>query len=268
MSTTIRNTYTSNLHIGPIITTRGLVSCWDAASVYSYPRTGTKWYDLITRNANDGSLYNMSDANFNTDGMGSFAFDGTDDYITVPDDPSIDVGTGSFTVTAWIKVNKDIDTFDYMYVVGKRGLGASAGAGWMIQIKPEPVIVYPITPTKWRFSGTGIEDSSGTAVSFPTSVAQFDIDVWTHIALTYDRGQTSSIYANGSEVMGMGIPTLNSLSNSIPLEIGATNYWNAQHLLYLRPFVGSISSVHYYNTALSSQEIKRNYDTVKGRFGL
>ena len=40
---------------------RGLMASWNAASVHSYPHTGSVWYDLV-KNQNNGSLVNMSAA--------------------------------------------------------------------------------------------------------------------------------------------------------------------------------------------------------------
>ena len=56
MSVNIKNAHVKNLHIGPRIITNGLVSWWNAASVRSYPRTGSIWYDLIKKNKNDGNI--------------------------------------------------------------------------------------------------------------------------------------------------------------------------------------------------------------------
>ena len=44
MSVDIRNAQVNKLNVGPTIITEGLMASWNAASVHSYPRTGSVWY--------------------------------------------------------------------------------------------------------------------------------------------------------------------------------------------------------------------------------
>ena len=48
----------------------------------------------------------MSAANFTDDGGGALTFDGTDEYVAIPHDSSIDFGSGSFTVFLWVKFDQ------------------------------------------------------------------------------------------------------------------------------------------------------------------
>ena len=43
----------------------------------------------------------MSADNFINDGGGALTFDGSDEYVSIPDDSSLNFGTGSFTVFLW-----------------------------------------------------------------------------------------------------------------------------------------------------------------------
>ena len=69
MTVKIKNAQVNNLHIGPRIISDGLISYWNATSPYSYPRTGSVWYDLVRNN--DGSMVNMNSTNFSEDGGGA-----------------------------------------------------------------------------------------------------------------------------------------------------------------------------------------------------
>jgi hypothetical protein len=260
MTVTVKNAQSKNLQIGPTIVTRGLVSCWDAASVYSYPRTGDTWYDLVKQNTNNGSLYNMSSANFSEDGVGSLILDGTDDYIAIPNDTSLNADTGdSFSVTAWIKPSADV--FTSTYIVGKRGLGSTVLPGWCVQINRVSMATH-----QWQFVDVAIMDSAGKSRTFPRSTDTYSLNEWHHIALTYENNQTVSLYGNGELAMSQGVAGMGSLSNSLPLEIGATYYWNGSYLVLMRPLAGSISSVHYYNIGLGIEEVRQNYNAAKSRF--
>ena len=64
---------------GPDIIEDGLVLCLDAANINSYPKSGTTWSDLA--GANDGTMENMTSANYGSDNGGVLSFDGTNEYI-------------------------------------------------------------------------------------------------------------------------------------------------------------------------------------------
>jgi hypothetical protein len=100
--------------VGPHIPTNGLVLALDATSERSYPGSGTTWYDLsgLENNAtlNNGTSWNSS---------GYMSTDGIDDYISVPNDSSLQVTTG-FTQLIWVKLN-NITATAYAQLFGKPG---------------------------------------------------------------------------------------------------------------------------------------------------
>ena len=69
----------------------GLVGWWPAEG-----SAGDSW------GTNGGVLLNGAGFAAGRRGQ-AFAFDGVDDYATVPDNPSLDPGAGSFTVEAWLR---------------------------------------------------------------------------------------------------------------------------------------------------------------------
>ena len=83
MTVTIKNAQIKNAQIGPTVATRGLVSCWNVVSTHSYPRTGSKLYDLI-KNKNNGDMINMNSGNFSDEAGGSLVLDGTNEYVNIP----------------------------------------------------------------------------------------------------------------------------------------------------------------------------------------
>ena len=86
------------MYNGPHIATDGLVLYLDAANIKSYPGSGTTWSDLSGNN-NSGTLTNGP--TFSTGSLGSIVFDGTDDYLNIPDSTAMQVGD-VFTINAWI----------------------------------------------------------------------------------------------------------------------------------------------------------------------
>jgi len=71
--------------INPCVTD-GLLKCFDATSISSYPQSGSAWKNLAT-DGSDGSIVNG--LTFGSDGRfpGYLNFDGVDDYITVSSTP-------------------------------------------------------------------------------------------------------------------------------------------------------------------------------------
>ena len=154
MSVDIRNAQVKNLNVGPTIVTEGLIAWWNAASVHSYPRTGSVWYDLV-QNRNNGSLINMSADNFTDDGDGALTFDGTDEYVSIPHDPSIDFGSGSFTVSLWVKFSNAMSGDGYL--IGKRGITTTGNyAGWSL-------LVTELWGFQWQLNGITLDNGSSTS---------------------------------------------------------------------------------------------------------
>lgn len=85
-------------------------------------------------------------------------------------------------------------------------------------------------------------------------------DAWTHLAFTWD-GSECRFFVNGTEYTSHGVP----LKVFLPIwnntfEIGTLGRGR-------RTFGGKISEVKLYSKALSSEEIKKIYDTGKSQFG-
>ena len=221
MTVIINNAQVRNLNIGPTIPTEGLISYWNAASPYSYPRTGSVWYDLVRNN--DGSMVNMTSGNFSEDIQGHFVLDGTDDYISVPTNESLDPASGAFTITAW--VNPDVSAMSagvpYL-LINKRGAGPQGFyAGWEINVAKD------VASNKWGFVETGLDD--GTGVATRGNGSTIHDPSWTHVAATYTADRTSFYvnefitYVNSNADLSLTVPTgINSLSNTIPLDPGNT----------------------------------------------
>ena len=269
MTVAIKNAQVKNVHIGPTTSTNGLMSYWNAASTTSYPRTGTIWYDIIGNN--DGSMINMTSGNFSEDVQGSFVFDGTDEYVNIPTDESLNAGSGAFSMTAWIKPDTSSMTARLPYIViNKRGLGLGGSyAGWRLNV------TRSVSSTNWGFYLAGVDDGTGNgyAANGDTNYAN---STWHHIAVSYNADRSSfysnkfSTYINSVSNLTFDVASgIGSISNDIPLEIGATAYRTGGPIGAVNDaFPGSISTVKFYNRDLSAGEVKQDYLASKSRFGL
>jgi hypothetical protein len=208
----------------------GLVLNLDAGVDESYSG-GTVWRDL--KGGNNGTLTNGP--TFSSDNGGSLVFDGSNDYIA----RSNFIGTTStFSVCHWIKlaVNQKTRTIFSNYT--------SSNRGWV----------------------TGISDYAQNVVKFYLgntvhlyASSALDVNVWYLVSVTYDNGNPK-IYIND---------TLNN-SSSATVVFGSTLYSNDIGRLGVgsQYFNGSIANVSVYNRALTGDEIARNYNATRHRFGV
>lgn len=95
-----------------------------------------------------------------------------------------------------------------------------------------------------------INGNGGYAISKSKAV----LNKWTHVVITYDKtlaDENIKIYLNG-EMDGTGNCGLTLNTNSLPVKIA---YWN------LGRFKGIIGELAIYNRALTSQEVKKHYES-------
>ena len=205
-----------------------LIFCMDAADING----GSSAEDIVGSHIT--TLVN--DAAFNSADFGSIEFDGTDDYITTNLNGAELSGT-EFTIDLWI--NPDVNNAAY-------GLfSVNTGDG----------LEFRMNGVKYRFltGGSNFEDTAATAAFTGT---------WSNL-IAVKKTDSIEIYYNGE------LSNTKSVSNTNPsygtgdviiagrASAGSPSgaYWN-----------GKISVVRVYDKALSSVEIRTNYDATKRRY--
>ena len=83
------------------IITSNLVLYLDAGNARSYSGSGTAWNDMTAGNHHATLIHSPTYSS--TSGGGSFTFDGSNDYATIPDATDFIFGTGDFTEEVWFK---------------------------------------------------------------------------------------------------------------------------------------------------------------------
>ena len=162
----------------PRIVTDGLVLALDAQNSKSW-KSGTTWTDA-SRNGNDVTLtggISHSDGPFPE--AGYVEFDGSTEYLSIADDADLRLGTGTFTIEAWIYPHTVSPTYNSSIVV--KG-SSSAAATWQFDIS---------NTSKLRFQ----YDASSSFSSSSSLVA----NVWTHVAVVREGTGTNEtkLYING-----------------------------------------------------------------------
>jgi len=161
----------------PRIVTDGLVLALDAQNSKSW-KSGTTWTDTI--GGNNGTLTggtSHSDGPFPE--AGYVEFDGSTEYLSIADSADLRLGTGTFTIEAWIYPHTVSPTYNSSIVV--KG-SSSAAATWQFDIS---------NTSKLRFQ----YDASSSFSSSSSIVA----NVWTHVAVVREGTGTNEtkLYING-----------------------------------------------------------------------
>lgn len=226
----------------------GLVLHLDAAKKDSYPGSGTTWND-ISGNNYTGTLTN--NPSFNKNEKGSISFDGVDDYVTnigTASTFSFIQNTGIFTIDSWVRPNL-LGTA--MYFIGNND-GTTTRRGFYIGKLANDNGWITIT------YGT----AGQTTLNFQQNGFYTDTN-WVNVVISAN-GTNAVAYKNGVQFGTSSTMTTFSTGDSYrSLGIGRIN-----NSPTLNNWVGDISNTRIYNRYLTPDEIIRNYNSTKGRYGL
>ena len=163
----------------------------------------------------------------------SVSLDGDDDSVVIPHQDALNVGSGDFTVAAWIKPNKL--TGAGIVVLG----GYDQLPGWQLNIAGGR--------GSFRISISGEDEESGEFVASPSRVIR--ADTWQHIAAVVKRDNDQTrLYVNGYLVAEGNISSANLDSPKATVHLGRVSY--ANH------FDGEIDEVRIYKRALDESELQ------------
>ena len=199
------------------VVTEGLVSYW---TFNDADMEGTTAKDIW--GDNDGTLVGDPEVVEGKVGQ-ALNFDGSDDYVEVPDDDSLQLWT-SHTLEAWIYQMESRSS----RIIDKIGAGTANG------------------PHLDTHPGTTLRTCAGNCIS---TAVTYTLEEWHHVAVTFDEGDVK-LYIDG-EVEGEGTVTSPLAGNNLTLKVAADS--NGQNL-----FLGIIDEVRVYDRALSEDEIEQN----------
>jgi hypothetical protein len=163
----------------------------------------------------------------------ALTYDGSNDYVTIPDAASLDLTTG-MTVEAWVRPT-------------------AGGRAWRQAVLKETSggLAYGL----YAFDDAGLPDgylSTGSEFGVPGPSA-LPLNAWSHIATTYD-GTALRLYVNG-KLAGQRSLTGSMTTSSRPLKIGGNAVWGEF-------FKGQIDSVKVYDRALSGTELETDMNAA------
>ena len=161
----------------------------------------------------------------------SVDFDGTDDYMDLPD--STDLEVSEFTWSAWFYCTA-IDRYN---IIVDTATNSSLFLGYEIFVVN--------TTNKIRFSSYHASDS----IDSTTTVTA---NTWFHVAATHASG-SDKLYVNGS-LEASGSASSFAVSDVANLRIGSSSLFNLYHQ-------GLIDEVSFFNSALSASDITAIYNS-------
>ena len=180
---------------------------------------------------------------------GYFDFDGIDNYISLNDNfittSKLQVGDNNYSIEAWVYVNSNPGDTTAGYSI----IGHAAATGIGLQL------MYNTGGVKVNF---GYRTNSNYY-----SLGNLSLSNWYHIVCTRESGISNRIYINGNlDSTHPVVGTLDIDAVTESLEIGyATSRVTGR-------FDGRIAVVKLYNSFLTDEKVKQNFETHRGRFNI
>ncbi len=222
----------------PVVSTITIVSAPGGCGMCITPPQGmVAWWsgdgtaNDISIGTNDGVL--MNGVSYSTGKVGqTFTFDGVDDYVEIPDNSSLNFGTGDFSIDAWVKTTSTSGVF---VIQDKRE--SQGGAGYHMHL----------------YNG-GPSIQIGDATDYTTFNSNYSIadGQWHHVAITLERTNPAGLkfYVDGIVVSTKNPTARNgSISNNAVFRIGSRSYEVSGN------FIGSIDEVEVFNRALTACQV-------------
>jgi len=167
-------------------------------------------------------------------------FDGTDDYVNLGSGSSLKPTT-AITISVW--VNPDSSQNTYADIGG----GHQNNQGYVIQQDGananQYYFAYRSTAASWKTS----------------SVTTLTADTWQHFVIVCEFGVTIKHYLNGVETVS------DSRSGAVYYD-AAEDMFIGHGFSTARCFNGRIGNVQVYNTTLTAQQVKENFNQQRNRF--
>jgi len=141
----------------------------------------------------------------------SLYFDGTDDYVVIPNSSLLQFGTGSFSISFWMKpdVNTNVRLIDH------RGAGAAGSyPGYLIKLYTDG--------SNWYFYSAGIDDASGNFKGCQGAGSSYPCNQWYHVVMCYEEDAELRFYVDGILDATISTGSYGSINNSLPTGFGAS----------------------------------------------
>lgn len=229
---------------GASVVRDGLVLHLDAANPKSYPGTGTVWTDL-SGNGNNGTLLNG--VGYSSVNKGSLTFDKSNDVVEVTNQIQFE-RTDPFTLSAFFY---SLDANNNQIINNEN----TSYRGYQFAIPVSNQIYF------------NLRNTTTNRFQITTDSNTIDANKWYYAAVTYNGNSSASganIYLNG-ELQNKNVVSDNLTDTTIS---NVTTYIGYRRPITNGPFNGNIAAIQIYNKELTAQEIKQNFNALRGRYGI
>jgi len=226
------------------ITMDGIISFIDAANPRSYSGSGNTAFDL----SGIGASYSLSNITFNSNNYGSFVFNGSNSFATLPYPSQIDTGS-PITLSMWVKwLTVGTTTATIQTLVDNNYQTSPGSIGFFIQDRPDlgGVLEWGAQP--------------GNSITRCTSSTVVGDNTWHQVTAT-NNGSISVLYVDGVQ-SGLARTAAGVGTKQTNITLGK---WDFSENRFLN---GNIADFKIYNRGLSATEVLLNYHATKKRFGL
>jgi Concanavalin A-like lectin/glucanases superfamily/Subtilase family/WD40-like Beta Propeller Repeat len=175
---------------------------------------------------------------------GGLRLNGTNAYVEVPSSAPLNVGTGNFSIDAWVRIDSPADLSGVRTIVEKRQQAPWRGYSFFL---------FNGAPALQLADGLGTQYSNYVA-----SAAVPADSAWHHVAVTVDRAnaQGGVFHLDGDPVGTAFNPAgrAGTLDNTRPLRLGSTTQSSPGSL-----FKGSLDEVELFRRVLPTWEVRMLY---------
>jgi hypothetical protein len=176
---------------------------------------------------------------------GALDFDGTSTKLDVADSPSLNFGTGAFTLSGWVRGGAQMNEWTPLYE--KMAGTQTTGADWTgVTLVAHGGVTNGVSYLRPECDFR----SNGTQFWAGPQQTTFDItdNAWHHLACVRDADHLR-MYLDGVQQSSWPIPAGTSFDTTVGVSIGYSRQWNNAW------FSGLIDDVRVYGRALSPGEI-------------
>ncbi len=206
-----------------------------------------------------GALLLTTSLVFSQDKKASVNFDGVDDYIKIADDPALNLGTGAFTIEAWITIPPTA-TVNNPMILSKKGFTGPAREGFLFGLTDGGKVAMEMEGVYFRPGWGGNNGPSNTV-----KAADLRDGICHHIAWVREKGgaaDTVQAYQDGLLVRKTRQSAKNLDGNPCNLSVAENLWigWSEDDTVTADKYqwFGEIKEVRIWNVTRTQDEIKDN----------